>query len=154
MKAIREIAARDVPEVIDMGRAFFEESPFTAFATWDEGSFRLTVLSMLSGSAPGGILVAEDEGKLVGMGAYVVFPLYFNMSTSLAQEVFWYCLPEHRKGIGSDLMDAMEAEAKRKGASVFMGANLSGEHDAAFARLYRRRGYVPGENTHLRILAS
>jgi hypothetical protein len=54
----------------------------------------------------------------------------------------------------SDLLDELEAEAKRKGASVFIGANLSGEREARFARLYRRRGYVPGENTHLRILAS
>lgn len=151
---IRDIAAKDVPEVMEMGRAFFEESPFTSFASWDEGSFQLTVLSMLSGSAPGGLLVAEDDGKLVGMAAYVIFPLYFNMRVQIAQEVFWYCLPEHRNGVGSDLMDALEAEAKRKGASVFIGANMSGERDAAFARLYRRRGYVRGENTHLRILAS
>jgi GNAT superfamily N-acetyltransferase len=76
------------------------------------------------------------------------------MGVQVAQEVFWYCLARASQGVGSDLMDELEAEAERKGAKVFIGANLSGERDAAFARLYRRRGYVPGENTHLRILAS
>jgi L-amino acid N-acyltransferase YncA len=154
MIEIRQMGPNDLMQVIEMGKTFFEESPFVSFAEWDEGSFQLTILSLLSGSTPGGLLVAEDDGKLVGMAAYVIFPLYFNLRTHLAQEVFWYCLPAHRKGLGSDLMDELERDAMKNGAKVFIGANMSGERDAAFARIYRRRGYMPGENTHIRILSS
>jgi hypothetical protein len=125
-----------------------------SFASWDEGSFQLTVLSVLSGSTPGGLLVAEDDGKLVGMAAYVIFPLYFNMSVKIGQEVFWYCLPEHRNGFGSDLLDELEIDAMKNGATVFMSASLAGKRDAALNRVYQRRGYTPSENMYLRKLSS
>jgi len=155
MKAeIRAATPDDVISIVEMGKAFFEESPFASIAEWDAGSFQATVLSLMSGSTPGGLLVAESDGKLVGMAGYVIFPLYFNMSVFGGQEVFWYCRPEHRTGIGSTLMDELEIDAAKSGASFFIGAHLSGERDAAFSRLYRRRGYIPGESTHIRILAS
>jgi GNAT superfamily N-acetyltransferase len=150
---IRTATVEDVEEIIEMGRGFYDESPFASISTFDEGSLRLTILALINGSMQGGLLVAEAD-RLVGMAAYVIFPLYFNMQTKIGQEVFWWVRPEHRRGVGSRLMDELEAEAKRNGAKVFIGANLSGEHDAAFARLYRRRGYMPGEQTHIRILSS
>jgi hypothetical protein len=155
MKAeIRAATPDDVEAIVEMGKAFFEESPFASIASWDEGSFQLTVLSLLSGSASGGLLVAEDGGKLVGMAAYVIFPLYFNLQTKIAQEVFWWCRPSHRKGLGSSLLDELERDAMRGGATVFLSANLAGERDEAFNRLYQRRGYAPSENVFMRKLAS
>jgi hypothetical protein len=109
----------------------------------------------MSGVSGGTLLVAESEGKAVGMAACVVFPFYANMEharsgrncSGSASLIF-------AMGIGGEILDELEAAAKRKGAKVFISANLSGEHDAAFERLYRRRGYTPAENTHIRILSS
>lgn len=151
---IRAAEPNDLGELIEMGRAFFDHSGSEAFTTFDEPSFTATLIAVISGVSGGSLLVAETSGQIVGMAACVVFPFYANVGTLIGQEIFWWVKPEHRKGVGGDLLDELEAEAKRKGASVFIGANLSGERNAAFARLYRRRGYVPGENTHLRILAS
>jgi GNAT superfamily N-acetyltransferase len=103
---------------------------------------------------PGGtLLVAESDGQCVGMSACVVFPFYANMQTKIGQEIFLFCKPEFRNGIGQALLDELEAEARRKGANVFISANLAGDRDKAFSRFYRRRGYAPSENTHIRVFA-
>lgn len=155
MKAeIRHAQPEDLGTLIEMGREFFDHSGSAKFTTFDEPSLTTTLIGLISGVAGGSVLVAEVSGQVVGMAACVVFPFYANMNTLIAQEIFWWADPAHRKGVGGELLTALETEATRKGAKVFIGANLSGEHDAAFARMYRRRGYVPGENTHLRILAS
>lgn len=155
MKAeIRAATPDDITSIIDMGRAFFDESPFATIAEWDAGSFQATVLSLLSGSVSGNLLVAECDDKLVGMAGYVIFPLYFNMSVFVGQEVFWWCHADYRTGIGGDLMSEMEADAIKGGASLFIQANLAGKRDGAFSRLYRKRGYAPAENTFMRKLSS
>jgi GNAT superfamily N-acetyltransferase len=151
---IRHAEPNDLNALLDMGREFFEASGNDRFTTFDEPSLTATLIAMMSGVAGGSVLVAEVAGQVVGMAACVVFPFYANHSTLIGQELFWWVQPAHRKGIGGSLLDELEAEAKRKGAKVFIGANLSGEHDAAFARMYRRRGYVPAENTFIRNLSS
>jgi predicted N-acetyltransferase YhbS len=150
---IRKAQPEDLPALLDMGRDFFDHSANSAFTTFDENSLTATLIALMSGVAGGSLLVAETDGEVVGMAACVVFPFYANHSTLIGQEMFWWVKPEHRKGIGGAILDELEAEAKRKGAKIFIGANLSGERSAAFERLYRRRGYTPAENTHLRILS-
>jgi L-amino acid N-acyltransferase YncA len=150
---IRKAQPEDLPALLDMGRDFFDHSANSAFTTFDENSLTATLIALMSGVAGGSLLVAETDGEVVGMAACVVFPFYANHSTLISQELFWWVKPEHRKGIGGAILDELEAEAKRKGAKIFIGANLSGERSAAFERLYRRRGYTPAENTHLRILS-
>jgi GNAT superfamily N-acetyltransferase len=154
MTEIRHATPDDIEQLVEMGEQFFEESPFRSISTWDAGSFQLTVMSLLSGSTQGGLLVAEDGGKLAGMAAYVIFPLYFNLQTKLAQEVFWFCKPAHRRGLGGALLSELEQDALKNGAQVFISANLAGERDEAFTRLYQRRGYAPTENVFMRKLAS
>jgi ribosomal protein S18 acetylase RimI-like enzyme len=52
-------------------------------------------------------------------------------------------LPQYRRqGIGSRLLDAVEAEAARRSTQVGLGVGLSANYGAA-QRLYVRRGYVP-----------
>lgn len=153
MKAeIRPAEAKDLIELIEMGREFFEQSGNGAFTTFDEPSFIATVISLMSGA--GTLLVAETGGRVVGMAACVVFPFYANMSTKIGQEIFWFCKPDFRNGIGGALLDELEADAQRKGADVFMSAAIAGLRDGAIARVYERRGYKPAENTFLRKLSS
>jgi GNAT superfamily N-acetyltransferase len=151
---IRPAKPEDLIDIIEMGRAFFEQSGNAAFTTFDEPSFTATVIGLMSGVSGGSVLVAEVDGVPVGMAAHVVFPFYANMQTKIGQEMFWYCKPGHRNGVGSDLLDELEADAMRKGADVFMSAAIAGLRDAAIGRVYQRRGYKPAENTFIRKLAS
>jgi predicted N-acetyltransferase YhbS len=155
MKAeIRLAEPEDLIEIIDMGRVFFEHSGNGKFTTFDEPSLTATLISLISGVAGGTLLVAETDGRVVGMAACVVFPFYANNSTLIGQEVFFWVNPEHRGSVGNALLDELEVSAMRKGAKVFINANLAGERDSAFARFYRRRGYTPAECTHIRVLSS
>lgn len=153
MKAeIRPAEAKDLVELIDMGREFFEQSGNGAFTTFDEPSFVTTIIGLMSGA--GTLLVAETMQQVVGMAAHVVFPFYANMATKCGQELFWYCKPDFRNGVGGELLDELEADARRKGADVFMSAAIAGLRDGAIARIYERRGYKPLENLFIRRLSS
>lgn len=151
---IRRAEPHDFNDLIDMGREFFEQSGNGAFTTFDETSFAATLISLMSGVNNATLLVAESAGRAVGMAACVVFPFYANMGTKIGQEIFWYCKPDFRSGIGSALLDELEADARRKGADVFMSAAIAGLRDGAIGRVYQRRGYKPAENTYIRRLSS
>jgi len=151
---IRHAQPDDLSKILDMGREFFEHSGNSRFTTFDEPSLTGTIISLTSGVSGGMVLVAEVSGEVVGMAACVVFPFYANHSTLIGQEIFLWVSPQHRGAVGEALLDELEAEAARKGAKVFINANLAGERDKAFARYYRRRGCVPAEQTHIKVLSS
>jgi GNAT superfamily N-acetyltransferase len=154
MATIRPAEPQDLTEIVEMGREFLEQSGNAAFTTFDEPSFIATAISLMSGVANGSLLVAVSSERCVGMAAHVVFPFYANMNTKIAQEIFWYCKPDFRKGIGAALLDELEEDARRRGADVFMSAAIAGLRDGAIGRVYQRRGYKPAENTFLRRLSS
>lgn len=151
---IRPAEPKDLLEIIEMGREFFEQSGNDAFTTFDEPSFTATAIALISGVSNGSLLVAESAERLVGMTACVVFPFYANMATKIGQEIFWFVKPDHRNGVGASLLDELEADARRKGADVFMSAAIAGLRDKAIGRVYQRRGYRPAENTYIRKLSS
>lgn len=151
---IRAAKPDDLAALIEMGREFFEHSGSGAFTTFDEPSLSATLIGLVSGVSGGCLMVAEVSGQVVGMAACVVFPFYANMATLIGQEIFLWVNPARRGTVGEALLDELEAAAMRKGAKVFINANLAGERDKAFARYYRRRGCVPAEQTHIRIFAS
>lgn len=151
---IRAATEADLFSIVDMGQDFFNESGLQDIASWDAQSFEATARALIDGAVPGSLLVAEYDRELIGMAGSIMFPLYCNLSLTLAQEVFWWVDPEHRKGLGGSLLDELELDAKRKGANVFMSAQIAGQRDEAFARVYQRRGYRPSENLYMRKLAS
>lgn len=151
---IRHAEPKDLPEIIDMGREFFEQSESLRFSTFDDASFTLTVISLMSGISGGVLLVAEVNERCVGMASSITFPFYLNMATKVSQELFWFAKPDYRNGIGSSLLDELETEALRHGAHVFLTAALPGMRDRAIGRVYERRGYKPAENSFVKRLSS
>jgi hypothetical protein len=151
---IRHAEPADLPEIIDMGRDFFDQSGSAEFTTFDDASFATTIIALMSGLSGGVLLVAEIGEKCVGMASCVAFPFYANMQTRVAQEIFWFVKPDCRNGVGSSLLDELEAEAMRGGAQVFLTAALSGLRDKAIGRVYERRGYRPAETSFVKRLSS
>lgn len=151
---IRHANEGDLFALVNMGQDFFAESGLQDVASWEPQSFEATCRAIIDELVVGSILVAERDNELIGMTGGVLFPLYCNLSLVCCQELFWFVMPEHRAGVGGALLDELEAEAKRKGASVFISAQIAGQRDEAFARLYRKRGYRPSENTYIRRLSS
>jgi hypothetical protein len=150
---IRPAVVADIPAILRMGRAFFEQAGWPAFAEWHEPSVDLTLRGFIAGTIPGGLLAAEDGDQIVGMAAFMVFPFYFNLATSVGQEIFWWVEPAYRSGVGMQMLDALENAARAQGAGVFIMASVSGLRDAALARIYSARGYRPAENTFIKKLS-
>jgi len=150
---IRGAGLIDMPALIRMGRAFFEQASLDSLTQWDEPSFQATA-EMLIASERGILLLAEAEGHGVGMAGALVFPAYFNVHVLCGQELFWFCSPDHRFGTGAALIARLEEEARNRGASLFIAGAVAGLRDAAIARLYARRGYRPTEYSFIKRLAS
>lgn len=52
--------------------------------------------------------VAELNGHLIGGIGFYVMPDILNYSKTIASEAFWYVMPEHRKGLGAELLKMAE----------------------------------------------
>jgi ribosomal protein S18 acetylase RimI-like enzyme len=93
------------------------------------------------------VLAAQDAGRLVGYAFMRVrsghgFAAAWSASHPLAELVTLVVVPEVRgRGVGSMLLDAVEARLRELGVEDMTIAVLTTNTDAA--RLYERRGAVP-----------
>ncbi len=130
--------------MIEMGRAFNEEAGYADTVPFCEASFQLDLATY--GEA-GLLVVADKGGQAVGMAAAEVKPALCNRAIGIGREVFWFVRPEHRKGIGKELLNALECAAKSQGATFFDVIAEDGKRSKALARIYEAAGYNPTERT-------
>lgn len=146
---IRPATEWDFDALIEMGRAFNEEAGYSEDVPFHPASF-LRTLKLLTEAKL--LLVADKDGDVVGMAAADVAPSICNRSILVGREAFWYVLPEHRKGLGGQILDALEFNARAYGATLFDVVAEEGKRNDALARLYRARGYSPAEHTFRKVL--
>lgn len=108
---IRAALQADIPRVVEMGRRFYRESGYAKHLAENPEQMRLLMEQVLAGE---GLLVAECDGKLIGMFGYVLFP-HFVSGELIAAEVVWWMEPEHR-GNGLKLLHFAEKRARAAGA--------------------------------------
>lgn len=146
---IRAARPDDMSALLRMGAAFHGESKWaTTLAPFHADSFAATCTIL---GRDGGLLVAEEGGKPVGMVGGAVVPLYFNAGVPVAQEVFWYAQPEHRRGVGMALLDALEGNVRDRRARGLMVSALEALRGEAVSALFGRRGYAPAERTFAKV---
>lgn len=80
------------------------------------------------------ILVLEDSGVLTG---WLRWSLFWDEIPFM--NMLFVLEPNRGRGLGSTLIEAWEAEARRGGYEVVM---TSSQADESAQRLYRKRGYV------------
>lgn len=147
---IRPAIPEDIFRLRDMGQAFFVETGWNKHAEFDVQSYARTVAALIE---HGVLLVAEKDGRVVGMAAAGVAPAWWNKNVLTAQELWWYVEPDHRKGLGGQLMDALEAAVTDLGVMLFSMSAEEGLRSKALTRLYRARGYFPSETLFWKQLA-
>lgn len=148
---IRRASADDVEIIANLGREFHEEAGWADIADYRSVDCAETLRRMVD--AEGALLlVAEDNGEIVGMAGAVLFPLYFNAAHLTAQELFWWIKPGLRNGEGGRLLDAMENEVRARGCESMIMIALDRVNPDATGRLYRRRGYRASEHSWIRRL--
>lgn len=146
---IRDAHPDDLPALVEMGAAFHAESPWAkSLAPYDGQSFAGTCRLL---GERGGLLVAEEGGEVVGMIGASVVPLYFNAGIPVVQEVFWYALPEHRRGLGMALLAALENKALAAGARALITAAMQSLRGEAVSAVLGRAGYPLVERMHAKV---
>lgn len=139
---IRRALLSELPEIVEMGKAFLAASPYVDVIPDSTVHMRALATQLLSTGQDGTIIVIEEGGRLVGMIGLVASP-HFLSGERTAGEVFFWIEPGAR-GMGRHLMGAGEAWAQLNGCvAVQMIAP-----DARVGVFYERRGYRAIETTY------
>jgi len=147
MKLI-ELNAANLNITFPIGHAFSKEA--------ERGAFRDDVFSQLwsnlleSGLGKIYALVEHEsehhDFRAVGLLGATFIPDPFS-GRMTAAEHFWFVVPEHRKsGVGLQLLDVFEADAKEKGCEEIVMQHFL-HMGQGLAKLYEARGYKALEQT-------
>lgn len=144
---IREATPADIPRIIEMGRNFLLSGPYRDIIA-DNPEVPLALAKKLVTNPQARILVEEQEGKLVGVFCFILFPHYYS-GLMTAGELIWYVEPEARKTMaGMRLKWEAEILAKKLGA-VQMHLTCPVDQEKLFSKL---SGYVQVETGYIRKL--
>jgi GNAT superfamily N-acetyltransferase len=137
---IRPAKPDDLARLMEMGAAFNTEAGYEDSVPFVSEDFHASLCILGHANL---LLSAEQDGQVVGMAAADVAPSLCNQGVRIGQEAFWYVDPNHRKGIGRKLLNALECTAKSQGATFMQVVAEAGKRSAALARLYEAAGYSP-----------
>jgi GNAT superfamily N-acetyltransferase len=133
---IRMATSGDASRVVDMAARFLSESEYRDTVAWNRPALE-TTFSRLVESDAAAVLVAEQDGGLVGMIALTLYDHPFSGERT-ASELAWWVEPEARKsGAGMRLLAAGETWAKHHGAKALQMI----APNVPIASLYERVGF-------------
>ncbi len=143
---IRNATKSDIPQLIALGKKFFDASKYSDFTTYSEEVVGSMLENMIDDK--NSILIVLEVGKLQGMLGAIIYPMY--MSGELTgQEMFWWC---EKRGEGGKLLTAAEDKARELGAKSFTMLSLDQLTPDRLDRIYSSRGYVSSEHSYIRSL--
>jgi GNAT superfamily N-acetyltransferase len=148
---IRDATLDDVPTIAALGELFHAEAGWSDIAEYVPADCEKT-LAMLVNSDDGILIVAEDEGAIIGMAGGLAHPFYFNHAHKTGMEFFWWVKPGRRNGLGAQLLDAMESQANAKGCQSWAMIALDKVNPELTGRFYRMRGYRASEHSWIKRL--
>ena len=148
MATIRPATMDDIPQIVEMAKRFYPESPYPHIYgdVPEEQAAGLVIVAMQGmaeyGIVPGAMLVAEHGDRLIGMLCLHIDPATFNPAV-IAAELVWWMDPEYRGGMaGIRLVKAGEETAPERGATV-MNMGVLATSPAEAQTLLERLGYKP-----------
>lgn len=142
---IRAATLADVPRLVALSGRFRAETAYRDLVADDPAQHAALFTQLVAGPASV-VLVADDDGAVVGLIALLIAPHHFSGQRT-ASEVIWWVEPEAR-GAGVALLGAAERWAAESGAvTIQMIAPATPAGDRV-ARLYQRRGYAPVETSY------
>lgn len=139
---VRNPSLDDYGDINTLGRWFQENSNFKNCG-WSDGKAYGFVKAGTSPSSDTFMLVAEEDGELVGFFLGNVVEYFFS-DEKIAQELVLVFKPEHRDGIGgaiSEMIFGFNLWATRKGVSEVSVGITSGIAGEGYKKLLQRRGF-------------
>jgi N-acetylglutamate synthase-like GNAT family acetyltransferase len=137
---IREATVDDIPSIVDMGERMAARAALAV--GYDPVSVAATLSQLIE--SPEGILLVSKSGMIGGL----CYPHPFNHAVKVGQEFFWYS----EEGVGLDLLDVCEAQAKDLGAKFWTMFCMATMRPRAVGRLLEWRGYVANEHSYIKEL--
>jgi len=142
MPEIRKAGPDDLEAVVEWGRKFHAYSPWGKRVPIEDEDWRRTVANLLA---------SEDAAVFVSDGGFcggLIFPMYFNFSFRIAQELFWFA--DHG---GTELREAFEDWARARGADAIQMSCIADDRETAVRRLFRKAGYSATETSLMKEIA-
>jgi GNAT superfamily N-acetyltransferase len=129
----------DVPALVELGFQMHQEGAY-AFLPFDREKVRRFILNALERPDSNCVLVAEEEGLVIGMlGGYVSD--YFFCDERLACDTAFFVQPGHRSGVAAaKLVRAFRDWAVTQGAREVCLAISSGTRTERVGRFYEHLG--------------
>lgn len=145
MYNVRKAVPEDFSGILPMAQSFYEFAfPGMDF---DLPSILEHYILMLT---RGFVYVAEEEGELVGMLGCLVTPFPLNNNYLVCSESMWWVNPSGRGlSIGSDMVEAAEAEAEELGCHRIILSSLA-TSPGVVEQYYESKGYALAEKAFIR----
>lgn len=142
MTTIRKGTLADVPEIVRMSAAFYPTTHYAQWCDMDEDTVADLATNLIENHI---FLVAESEGRLVGMVGIFLAPFLFNRHACFGVEVVWWVDPAARGShVAASLLQAIEHPARDAGADRIQMVHMPNSPPQA-AALYERLGYSRSE---------
>lgn len=140
---IRAATRDDIPRIVEMAEQFYATTAYPALAPLAKESAAGLAIVMID---TGVMLVAEHEGRAVGMVGLFIEPFTFNVSVKVATEIVWWVEPAAQGvGVGAALLAAIEPACRARGVNAIRMMTLASSPPQAGA-LYERMGYAHSES--------
>lgn len=147
---VRRATQADLPQYLGHAQAFHAASPMHGAIAFDPEGYSQFYLSSLENDNVG-IWLAEIDGEIVGICGAVAYPLYFNPSALVVQELWWWLTPAARgTGAGKQMFSEIEQWAKEKRAAALFMIALEDNRAKKMENLYIRAGFKPMERTFIK----
>jgi len=95
------------------------------------------------------LIVAFNDGQVIGGIGGSIAPMFLNHAHSMAFEMFWWVDEEYRGRLGLRLLNAFEKRVRELGCSYLMMMTLSKNDVSA---LYERLGFQQYETGYVKRL--
>lgn len=147
---VRKATEADLPKYIVLAESFHMASPMHGVIGFDAAGYSQFYLSSLQNDNVG-IWLAEIDGEIVGICGALVYPMYFNPSALVVQELWWWLTPASRgSGAGGQMFKQIEQWSKEKDASALFMIALEDNRAKKMENLYIRAGFKPMERTFIK----
>jgi GNAT superfamily N-acetyltransferase len=151
---VRTATESDLPKYIVLAESFHMASPMHGVIGFDAAGYSQFYLSSLQNDSVG-IWLAEIDNEIVGICGALVYPMYFNPSALVVQELWWWLTPKSRgSGAGGKMFKQIEEWAKEHNASALFMIALEDSRAKKMENLYVRAGFKPMERTFIKEVTS
>jgi len=151
---VRKATESDLAQYVVLAEEFHIASPMHGVISFDPVGYAKFFSESIQNESVG-IWLAEVDGLMVGISGAIAYPLYFNPSALVVQELWWWLTPEARgSGAGGKMFKQIEYWAKERNASALFMIALEDDRAAKMEKLYVRAGFKPMERTFIKEVTS